>query len=103
MKERIGDWVTGAAGGFAVLFLLYVLTAPPVMMSIARQRGSFSFPAVYQPILRVIESDFNRPALWYFNDVWRSGIILIGEEKSTPPGVIVTYVLVGVVLVAAVA
>ena len=77
------------------------LTAPPVMMNIARQRGSVSFPAIYQPIVSVIESDFNGPLLWYFNDVWKSDVIVIGEE-STPPGVIVAYGLVGVAIVAAV-
>lgn len=102
MKERIGEWVATAVAGIAVLFLLYVLTAPPIMMSIARQRGSLSFPAVYDPIARVLESDFNGPALWYFNDVWHSGIVLLGEP-STPARVIVAYVLIGVALVAVVA
>ena len=102
MKERIEDWLTSAAAGSAVLFLLYVLTAPPVMMSIARQRGSFSFPAIYQPIVRVLASDFNGPALWYFNDVWHSGVIVIGEE-STPPQVIAAYAFAGMALVGAVA
>lgn len=94
--------MTRAAAGFAVLLLLYMLTAPPIMMGIARQRGSVSFPAVYDPIVRIIESDFNGPALWYFNDVWHSGIVLIGEP-STPPRVIVAYVLIGIALLALVA
>lgn len=102
MKERMEDWSTKAASMFAVLFVIYFLTAPPVMTSIARQRGSVSFPAVYQPIFRVIESDFNGPVLWYFNDVWHSGIIVIGEASTTPK-VTAAYGLAGFALVSAVA
>jgi hypothetical protein len=103
MKEWIEDWLTKGVAAFAILFLIYVLSAPSIMMSIARQRGSFSsFPAIYQPIVSILESDFNGPALWYFNDVWHSGIILLGEE-TTPPRVIVMYVLGSLVLVVAMA
>jgi len=102
MKERIEDWSAKAAAVFAALFVVYCLTAPPVMMSIVRQRGSASFPAVYQPILRVIESDFNGPVLWYFNHVWHSNFIVIGEESS-PPLVIAAYALAAFALAGAVA
>ena len=40
--------------------------------------------------------------LWYFNDVWRSGIILIGEE-SMPVWVIVIYAIGGSMVISAVA
>jgi hypothetical protein len=102
MKKRIETWLTTAAAVFAAAFLLYVLTAPPVMMGIARQRGSLSFPAFYQPIVRVLESDFNGPLLWYFNGVWHSGIVLLGEE-STPPRIIVAYTVVFLFVIATVA
>src|SRR4051794_20147216 len=101
MKERLENFLTAAGALFAAVLLVYILTAPPVMMSIARQRGSLSFPAIYRPIVSIIESDYNGPLLWYFNDVWHSGIILLGEE-STPPRVIAAYALVGVAIVAAV-
>ena len=102
LSEQVMRWLTTTAAVLAAAFLLYVLTAPPLMMAIARQQGSASFPAVYQPIVRVIESDFNGPLLWYFNDVWHSEIILIGEP-STPIKVISVYAIVGIVLLAAVA
>ncbi len=84
----------------AVMLVLYVLTAPPVMSAIVRQRGSVSVPALYQPVLGVLESDYNGPLLWYFNDVWHSEVTLFGES-STPPLVIAAYAL-GAVLLAGV-
>jgi hypothetical protein len=101
VSERLENFLTTAPAVLVSVFLLYVLTAPPIMMSYARQRGSFSFPAVYQPIVCVIESEFNGPLLWYFNDVWRAGIILIGSEQRTPPRVAAAYSVAGAAMVTA--
>jgi hypothetical protein len=98
--KQINHWLAITAAVFAAFVLIYVLTAPPIMNAIARQRGEASFPAVYQPIVRIIESEFNAPVLWYFNEVWHSEIILIGEP-SISTSVIVTYAIVGVLLFAA--
>src|SRR5712692_3961632 len=98
MKEQLQAWFGRAAAVLALLFCIYLLTAPPVMMAIVRQQGRASFPTIYRPILRVIERDYNGPLLWYFNDVWHSDVILFGECRTSPL-VIVTYAL-GTVLLA---
>lgn len=99
MKGRFEHLLTTAAVVAASLLVVYVLTAPPVMKAIARQRGSLDFPVLYQPMVRIIESNFNGPLLWYFNDVWHSEIELIGEA-DTPWWVIVAYALAGAAIVA---
>jgi hypothetical protein len=68
-KRSIATWLATVAS----LFILYVASAPPVIMSIAQHRGSL---APYQPIIRVLESDYNGPLLWYFNKVWHCGVEL---------------------------
>lgn len=88
------------AGGL----LVYVLTAPPIMMAIARQRGALTrMPMIYQPVLDLIESDFGGPLLWYFNNVWGSGIILLGNESGPLLPIILAYTVAGVVVLGALA
>src|SRR4051812_45243944 len=100
MKERATDWIGWLTAVLAILFLAFVLTAPPVMTSIARSRGTATFPAIYQPFISIIESDYGGPLLWYFNDVWRSGIMLIGEESGPPVHMVLLYAVIGLALLA---
>ena len=93
MNRNIETWVESGAAALAVLGLLYVLTAPPVMSRLERQPGFTSFPVVYRPMVRVIESD-NGLALWYFEDVWQTGLMALGGE-SVSPLVMGMYALVG--------
>ncbi len=94
MSERVIDFVARMAAAVVAAMALYVLTAPPIMTSLVNQSGTASFPAVYQPILRLIESDFSGPVLWYFNDVWGCEIVQIGEAV-TPWYVVMSYAVFG--------
>ena len=93
---------------FAALFLLFVLSAPPVMSAMVRAdvragRGCCHFPAVYQPFISIIESDYGSPLLWYFNVVWHADIILIGEKSGPPLHMVLLYAIIGLALLAAAA
>src|SRR2546425_3873592 len=59
MNERGIDLLAWVMGIIAAVLALYFLTAPPIMTAIVKQSGTMSFPAIYQPIMRLIESDFN--------------------------------------------
>src|SRR5437868_4574454 len=86
------------AGGL----LVYILSAPPITMAITRQRRTLmGMPVIYQPIFDLIQSDFGGPMLWYFNDIWGAGIILIGNESGRLPPVILAYTVAGVVILGA--
>ena len=101
-NETALDWLTWLTGLFAALVLLYFLTAPPIMMAAVKQNGAASTPAVYQPVMSIILSDFGGPLLWYCNSVWHMDIILFGEEAGPPWYVVALYSVVGLVLIAAV-
>jgi hypothetical protein len=70
-----------------VLFLLcfvafvYFLVAPPFMVRELRASGSGYPSPIYSPIVRVLESNYGSPLLWYCNTVWGAGIILLGDES----------------------
>ena len=96
------NWLDRITVVVASGLLVYVLTAPAILMVIARQRGTLSgLPVIYQPVLDLIESDFGGPMLWYFNDVWGAGIILIGNESGPPLPVILAYTVAGVIVLGA--
>jgi len=99
LAEPVG-WV-GAATAF--LLLVYLLAAPPVVLAHARQTGSGSFPALYGPVLWLIESDFGGPMVWYFNNVWHAELILIGGDQGPPWYIVATYIALGGMLLGAVA
>jgi hypothetical protein len=107
---RVGDVVDhladaaawlGAAAAFVIV--AYFLTAPPILLAHAKQTGDGSFPAVYGPILRLIESDFGGPMVWYFNSVWGAGLILIGGDEGPPWYSIACYAVLGGALLSALA
>ena len=60
-------------------------------------------PVIYQPVFDLIESDFGGPLVWYFNEVWGAGIILIGNENGPLLPVILAYTFAGVVVLGALA
>jgi len=91
------------AAGVALVVLVYLLTAPPILLAHARQTGSGSFPGIYGPVLMLIESDFGGPMVWYFNDVWGADLVLIGGDEGPPWYVIVAYAVLGVAFLGAIA
>lgn len=100
MNERRIDFVASATAFLAGMLALYFLTAPPIMTAMVRHSGTVSFPALYWPIIRLIESDFNGPVLWYFNDVWKCEVAVIGEV-TIPWYVLMSYTALGLGLLGA--
>ena len=76
--------------------LLYFLVAPPILMAAWKETGNW--PRLYSPVMRIIESDYGGPLLWYFNEVWHAGIFLIGDGPGTPWHVLLLYTLAGCAL-----
>ena len=68
--DRLAEPACWFAAGIALIVLAYLLTAPPIILAHVRQSGSASFPAVYGPVLMLIESNFGGPMVRYFNAVW---------------------------------
>jgi len=93
MTERILDSVAWFVSALVLLAVVYVLSAPPVMIAMAKSSGGH-VSSLYLPVVAMIESDFNGPVLWYFNDVWGCGIELMGDD-SAPWYVWPCYALVG--------
>jgi hypothetical protein len=105
MKERVSDWFTWIIALLATLFLLFLLSAPPIMNAIVQAdvragRGCCHFPAIYQPFMSITQSDYGGPLLWYFNDVWHSEIMLIGEENGSPVHMVLIYAVISLALLA---
>lgn len=94
MSESIPDYVAWLASALVLLAVAYLASAPPIMLAMFNSSGGH-LPSFYIPVISMIESDFNGPLLWYFNDVWGCGIALFGEV-TTPWYVWPCYVLVGV-------
>ena len=105
MRERVTDWFSWTMAVLAALLVLFVLSAPPVMTAfvtadVRAGRGCCHYPAIYQPFISIIESDYGSPLLWYFNDVWHSGIGLIGEETGPRLHMVMLYLVMGLALLA---
>jgi hypothetical protein len=85
----------------AALVLVYFLSAPPIIQRIVENHHRFDPGApellLYGPVLRLIESDFGGPVLWYFNRVWHTGMEF-DEGEYGPAYAIATYLLSGAVL-----
>ena len=101
-SESFIDWFSWLGGFLAGLVLLYFLAAPPVIIAACKQSGSFTIPTVYLPVMRIIESDFGSPLVWYFNSVWHAELILIGDESGPPWYMVLLYAVLGIGLVAAI-
>lgn len=96
--ESIVDWAFWLGSLVAGLLLAYFLAAPPVIIAACKQANAFYIPTVYLPVLRIIESDFGGPLVWYFNNVWNAGISLMGDESGPPWYMVVLYLAVGTCL-----
>jgi hypothetical protein len=81
MKRRFEDVLVLSGLVLFAAVLIYLIVAPPCMINAAKATGRFPSAAIYKPILRLIESDFGGPMLWYCNTVWHAGIILLGDEE----------------------
>jgi hypothetical protein len=81
------------------LILIYFLSAPPVIIAAVRHGGEAAIPAIYKPVMRIIQSDFGGPMLWYFNHVWHADIVLIGDNDPTWPMTLL-YLALAVTLLA---
>ena len=94
------DWFSWLGSFLAGLVLVYFLAAPPVIIAAWKQGGVSNIPTIYQPVMRIIESDFGGPLLWYFNSVWHAGIMLIGEKTGPRWYLVLLYAVLGIGLVA---
>jgi hypothetical protein len=96
-------WLSSAV---CLAALVYLASAPPIMMSIIKRYG-FSSQApglwLYTPMFRLLESDFKGPIVWYFNSVWGAGVEYFGADQGWPWYVLAVYALVGAALLALVA
>ncbi|GEM_PF-6459211 len=66
------------------------------MMGIIKRYGfSSEAPGLmfYLPVVRLMESDFGGPLIWYFNRVWHVEIDFFGEVSYGPFHVVVAYLL----------
>jgi hypothetical protein len=93
--DHIAEPVGWLGAVVAFLILGYLLTAPPIILAHARETGSGSFPAVYGPVLMLIESDFGGPMIWYFNSIWGAELVFIGGDGGVPWYVTALYAVVG--------
>jgi len=66
----------------AVLVLVYVLTAPPIILAHYNRTGDGGIPSFYDPLMDVAFSDFGAPVMWYFNSVWHAELSAIGQEPE---------------------
>ena|SRR5882672_6325989 len=99
--DHLAETTCWFVAGLVLVALIYLLTAPPIILAHVKQTGSGSFPYFYWPILRLIESDFGGPMVWYFNSVWGAGLILFGGDEGPPLYVLATYTVVGMALLSA--
>jgi hypothetical protein len=65
--------------GAALLGVLYVLTAPPLMMATTRQAPR-EWPRLYKPLAIGFQCNWTRPLFsWYFDTVWGADTEIRGE------------------------
>src|SRR5207249_3374138 len=81
---RLAEPAAWVGSAVVLACLVYLLAAPPIVLAYAKQTGSGSFPAFYGPVLRLVESDFGGPIVWYFNHIWGAGLVLIGDDSGPP-------------------
>ena len=78
-SRAILNWLAWAACVLAVLALLYVLTAPPIILAHYQRTGDGGIPSFYDPLMDLAFSDFGAPVIWYFNSVWHADLSAIGQ------------------------
>lgn len=94
-------WLSWLCSFFAASVLLYFLTAPPLLIAICQKNGG-RIPWFFGPVIRVIESDFGGPLVWYFNHVWHAELVLIGGDEGPSWYMVLLYVVMGAALILAV-
>ena len=100
INTRSIDYLSWGVAILAGMLAFYFLTAPPIMSAIVKHSGTVSVPVIYQPILSLIESDYNGPVLRYFNEVWKCEIVVIGEA-TTPRHIVILYLGLSAVILGA--
>jgi hypothetical protein len=83
LKRRLA-WF---ASFIATLLLLYILTAPPIISA----HGDGLIPAFYKPLMDVAYSSFGAPMFWYFNSIWNTHLIVIGQAPDLSWFVMIVY------------
>ena len=80
--------------GLSALVLVCFVTAPPIIVSII-QRSGWHAPVlwIYAPFVRVMESDFGGPLIWYSSEVWGADAKFFGDVKYGPVHVVFVYIL----------
>jgi hypothetical protein len=92
MKNRtILEWLARAACVLAVIALLYVLTAPPIIwVRYLYRNGDGGIPSFYNPLMGLAFSDIGAPVHWYFR-VWDYDIGNVAKIGELPDYRLVTY------------
>ena len=97
LASRFADWASWVGVVAGCSGLIYLLTAPPIVLPYAAKNGWASFPPGYGPVLSILESDFGGPLLWYFNTVWHADLMTLGDS-GVPWYVTGFYLLMGLML-----
>ena len=72
-------YLTRITGSLMLGLVLYVLTAPPLMMMMTRQNPR-EWPCIYNPLVVGFQCDWTRPLFsWYFDTVWGADTEIRGE------------------------
>jgi|APCry1669188970_1035186.scaffolds.fasta_scaffold43139_2 hypothetical protein len=78
---RFAGWtLVKLLGAVALAFLVYLVTAPPLMILMTRKNPRGEWPWVYRPLVAGFQCDWTRPAFsWYFDKLWKADTELLGE------------------------
>jgi hypothetical protein len=82
ISQTLQLWLAWTASLLAVLVMVYVLTAPPIILAHYNRTGDGGIPSFYDPLMDVAFSDFGAPVMWYFNSVWHAELSAIGQEPE---------------------
>jgi hypothetical protein len=101
-SRAILNWLAWAACILAVFGLLYVSTAPPIILAHYHRTGDGGIPSFYDPLMDLAFSDFGAPVIWYFNSVWHADLSAIGQMPEfgwlvTPVDILVGALVVGMI------
>jgi hypothetical protein len=94
MKNRtILKWLARAACVLAVIALLYVLTAPPIILVRYHRTNDGRMPSFYDPLMNLAQHDLGTPLKWYFR-VWGADFSKLpaGKHGEPPEFRLVTHV-----------
>jgi hypothetical protein len=93
-NAQLFSTVSWACAGLAALVLVYFATAPPILVSVIQRHGWHALVLwLYLPFVRVMESDFGGPLIWYSNEVWGTDAKFFGDVRYGPAYVVFIYVV----------